>query len=88
MSNTIDKIKVMQAFVDGSLVQKEHGSDGNWRGDSDPSWSWFSYNYRIKPETLEEFACDYSISIETPSIAMAVIAGAKWQKEQDKDKGE
>ncbi len=45
---TVERIKVMQAFVDGKQIQYKE-SDGKWKDVKDPMW--FSVNeYRIKPE--------------------------------------
>lgn len=44
---TVERIKVMQAFVDGKQIQYKE-SDGKWKDVKDPMW--FSVNeYRIKP---------------------------------------
>ena len=46
---TVERIKVMQAFVEGKQIQYKD-SDGNWKDVNDPMWS--SVNeYRIKPES-------------------------------------
>ena len=45
---TVERIKVMQAFVDGKQIQYKE-SDGKWKDVKDPMW--FSVNeYRIKPK--------------------------------------
>lgn len=45
---TAERIKIMQAFVDGKQIQyKEY--DGKWKDVKDPIWS-CDNEYRIKPE--------------------------------------
>ena len=44
---TIEAIRVMQAFVDGKEVQSMYA--GNWQTVTVPRWDWPNYNYRIKP---------------------------------------
>lgn len=45
---TVERIKVMQAFVDGKQIQyKESG--GKWKDVKDPMWSSIN-EYRIKPK--------------------------------------
>ena len=47
--NTEEKIKVMQAFVEGKTIERLR--NGEWVGfDCEPSWDWYKYSYRIKPE--------------------------------------
>ncbi len=54
--NTQDKIKVMQAWLNGEEV--EFMVDGNWTPLQKPSnidtieplWNWLSFEYRIKPK--------------------------------------
>ena len=57
--NTREKIAVMQAFVDGKAVEiRVHRpcnlTRSRWRGQvmdaTSPSWDWFNFEYRIKPE--------------------------------------
>lgn len=48
---TLNKIAVMQAYVDGKTIQFRV-TGHNWcdvRGDKAPLWDWAMYNYRIKP---------------------------------------
>ena len=45
---TAERIKVMQAFVDGKQIQYKDG-DGKWKDIKDPIWS-RANEYRIKPE--------------------------------------
>lgn len=52
---TIEKIAVMQAYVDGKQVQvritKEEWADMSRV--SEPTWNWSNNEYRIKPEPKE-----------------------------------
>jgi len=45
---TIEAIRVMQAFVDGKEVEFKWGSM-DWNSTDKPEWNWSAYDYRIKP---------------------------------------
>lgn len=45
---TVERIKVMQAFVDGKQIQYKE-DDGRWKDVKDPIWARVN-EYRIKPE--------------------------------------
>jgi len=45
---TIEAIRVMQAFVDGKEVEFRWGSM-DWNSTDKPGWDWSAYDYRIKP---------------------------------------
>ena len=45
---TIEAIRVMQAYVDGKEVQYEVPNK-EWITTDQPAWNFISYNYRIKP---------------------------------------
>jgi hypothetical protein len=59
---TIAAIAVMQAFVDGRVIECQNGKDGHWWSispDSDGwkmAWDFSCNNYRIKPEPLVRYA--------------------------------
>ena len=54
---TIEAIKVMQAFVDGKEVENLY--NGKCGTTINPSWNWFDIEYRIKPpETLRPWTAD------------------------------
>jgi len=47
MHDTEEKIKVMQAFLDGKVIEVcAHGASG-WYSTQGPSWDWGSKKYRI-----------------------------------------
>jgi hypothetical protein len=46
---TIEAIKVMQAFVDGKEVEYSIFNNNRWLTTDEPDWSWVSHTYRIKP---------------------------------------
>lgn len=47
-------IKVMQAYVDGEVI--EHSEPGSmWRSINNPSWWWDRIKYRIKPKPMEVY---------------------------------
>ena len=45
---TIEAIRVMQAYVDGKEVEYPI-SNGNWETAMTPSWNWLYTHFRIKP---------------------------------------
>lgn len=47
---TEEKIKVMQAHLDGKLIQICDNFQNNFRDCSVPLWNWVNNDYRIKPE--------------------------------------
>ncbi len=50
MSTTEDKMKIMQAHLDGSII--ELLIDNNWRVGKNPTWHWGEYTYRIQKKKL------------------------------------
>ena len=47
---TIESIRVMQAYVDGKEVEAQRPIAGSfWIPASEPRWDWFNCTYRIKP---------------------------------------
>ncbi len=53
MSTTADKIRIMQAYVDGKCIQinaAPNGMEPCWCDYRGPSWDWAVQDYRIKPE--------------------------------------
>ena len=43
---TQERIEIMQAFSEGNAVEYFDGE--NWNTDSNPSWNWFKFTWRIK----------------------------------------
>lgn len=49
---TKEKIKVMQAFVDGKAIQYWDSFRNKWvDNEGEPIWNWRTSEFRIKPET-------------------------------------
>jgi len=68
--STIDKIKVMQAFVDGEEVERY---DKGWIGGvNNPQWAWNVNEYRIKPTVCKMTVADIS---EQLGYEVEVVAG-------------
>lgn len=84
---TEEKIKVMQAYVDGKQIQTRAALfKGNWVDvNIEPSWDWALNDYRIKPEVkkptyrpykdTEEMIADYKerFKVDVPPYAMPLI---------------
>lgn len=49
--NTAEKIKVMQAYLEGKQLQVKYQNHQLWgnHADTEPYWDWRIYDYRIKP---------------------------------------
>lgn len=49
---TAERIKVMQAFVDGKAIEERRISFDHteWIDNNNPEWRWDKFDYRIKPE--------------------------------------
>lgn len=58
--DTKEKIKVMQAYVDGKPIQiKIHAIDKDWRDSINPIWDWERCTYRIKPTRQPLTSADF-----------------------------
>jgi len=47
---TIECIKIMQAYVDGENIEYWHSKEIGWSDDDYPTWNWADFDYRIKPK--------------------------------------
>ena len=55
---TIESIRIMQAYVDGKEVEFKWMSK-DWNSTDKPEWNWSAYDYRIKPTaTLRPWTAD------------------------------
>ena len=55
---TLEAIRIMQAFVDGKEVEFKWMSK-DWDSTDKPEWNWEHYDYRIKPTaTLRPWTAD------------------------------
>ena len=50
---TAERIKVMQAFVNGKAIEERRISFDHteWVDNNNPEWRWDKFDYRIKPES-------------------------------------
>lgn len=50
---TVERIKVMQAFVNGKAIEERRISFDHteWVDNNNPEWRWDKFDYRIKPES-------------------------------------
>jgi hypothetical protein len=59
IEETIEAIRVMQAYVDGRAIEYEMFKDTQWRPEDKPHWNWLNNTYRIKPTaTLRPWTAD------------------------------
>lgn len=51
MTSTKEQIAVMQAYVDGKVIESRQLrlNPGGWHTDNHPLWNWVAMEYRIKP---------------------------------------
>lgn len=56
--NTEDKIKIMQAFVDGKPIEARFTEHKSWYTCVDPTWDWWEYEYRLKTDPLDSYIKD------------------------------
>ena len=85
--------EVMLGFAVGKNIQAaaRFKTPEFWEDDSQPTWNWGVYNYRLKPRTIKELANKYvDISLReqgSQSVASMVhtgyLEGAKAQRELD-----
>lgn len=86
---TEEKIKIMQAYTEGKVIQCKAVMGELWCDDTNPTWDWNHIEYRIKPESsyrpydsIEEMIEDMKkrlVAIQHP-----VFSGI-WLKLKDKD---
>jgi hypothetical protein len=59
VTTTAEKIAVMQAFEDGEAIERL--DCGKWSPfNYEPSWNWYKYSYRIKPQPKIIYVNEYS----------------------------
>lgn len=60
--NTKKAAEVMLAFVAGEEIEFRRCDSLTWYLDTDPTWDWDAYDYRVKPKAPPTyFAVDYSL---------------------------
>ena len=57
----IEKVGIMQAHIDGEIIERYYGRAYGWIVDDTPDWDWLSCEYRIKPEEPEYVFSDTDI---------------------------
>ncbi len=68
--DTEEKIKVMQAYSKGKIIEVRNHEREEWRETPLPCWDWFECDYRVKPEVKKGYAnlyrsCFGSVSVGT-----------------------
>lgn len=53
MNDTLSKIKVMQAFVDGKKIEVTNLNIKYWTPIDDPGWDWTECDYRIRESKID-----------------------------------
>lgn len=81
MKTLKEQIQIMQAFAEGQLVQfKVIGDDDSeWADISQPSWSWGTCDYRVKPETLINSWEEYCKLQPEPILEEDLISTSKYR---------
>lgn len=84
---TAGKIAVMQAFEDGKHIEAYKNDNFGWTGpvNFQPLWRWGEFDYRIKPQTVQDAAEQFirskaDVKFSKNSIHFGFVAGAEWQK--------
>ena len=56
MTSTQEKIEIMQAFLDGEIIEHTNKGCDTWYKlkMSNPNWDWARVEYRIKSHVIEE----------------------------------
>ena len=82
---TEEKIKVMQAHIDGEYIEFRIKGEEVWEDCGIPAWNWQEFEYRIKPEEkkptyrpykdTDEMIADFKerFKVNVPSYAMPLI---------------
>ena len=93
-STTAGKIAVMQASDNGRITEaRSRTKIDTWGKLILPIfWNWEEFNYRIRPQAVEDAACDWVESPQPRSwigkdmgfkLSETFIAGAKWREENE-----
>ena len=56
MKTLAEKIAVMQAAERGEQIECK-ATSGGWQVAEDPSWNWFTLDYRVAPRTMTIWVC-------------------------------
>lgn len=51
--STVEKIKVMQAYLDGKQIERMSSENPDWRLSENPTWDWGYFSYRVKKNTIK-----------------------------------
>lgn len=79
IEETKKAIEVMQAFVDGKVVEYRWAAHTTepWETATSPSWSWGQVEYRIKPQPKEIWVNEYTTgeayNYDSPSDAAKAL---------------
>jgi len=71
IEQTKTAMQVMQAFVDGKVIQNRPivmGSEGKWTAVTNPYWDFYNFEYRVKPEPRIVYVTEYTDSYMPVSV--------------------
>ncbi len=68
---TIEAIKVMQAFVDGDDIKVDEQTNKYNVNNSELGWNWSGFKYRVKPKPIERWIGVWEQETITPQWCYA-----------------
>lgn len=88
-----EQIKVMEAYTEGKTIQSKAVIGEHWCDDTKPTWDWYHFEYRIKPEptyrpykNLEEMYEDIKKRLDENYGGMQhPVFSGMWLKQKDYD---
>ena len=77
-----EQIEIMTHYLNGGEVEFKYPDEPEWVKDNNPSWNWYTFEYRIKEQkqkvTIEKWLCqerqgDFTV-IESSNIESYIYA--------------